>query len=80
MSESLKHWQETHQTSNPRLAKKHGIKLSPAAIKKVLEKHGEKEKDVYGLAKHRKMFDSPEHKKAVAHGKAKQAYEDSHSI
>ena len=54
--------------------------IHKGAVKKTLEKHGEKEKDVYGLAKHRKMFDSPEHKKAVAHGKAKQAYEDSHSI
>ena len=29
-----------------------------------------KGKDVYGLKKHRIMFDSPEHKKAVAKGKA----------
>jgi len=26
-NESLKEWQESHQTTNPRLAKKHGIKL-----------------------------------------------------
>ena len=33
-------------------------------------KIAKKMKDPYGLAKHRKMFDSPEHKKAVAKGKA----------
>ena len=25
--ESLKEWKESHQTSNPKLAKKHGVKL-----------------------------------------------------
>lgn len=33
-----------------------------------------------GLAGQRKMFDSKEHKEAVGRGKAKQNYEDRHSM
>lgn len=55
--ESLKEWQESHQTSNPRLAKKHGIKLiSPA--KKSLEKAKGENRATGGGFRHGKWEDT----------------------